>query len=79
MIFFLSLSWINIKDTDSSAVTLRGNASSIMMHIRFISQLFTFTKDITYSFVEDTLQDGYFDIILHVFVGTRARGGKFGV
>ncbi len=31
------------------------------------------------SFFKDTLQDGYFDIILYVYVGTRARRGKFGV
>ncbi len=45
------------------------------MHIQFLSQL----KDIITSFIEDTLQDGYIDIILYVFFGTRARRGKFGV
>ncbi len=43
----------------------RDSASNIMRHIRLLSQLIIIITD---RFFEDTLQDGYFDIILYLSV-----------
>ncbi len=62
VIFFLSFSWI--KDTDRSsklgAVTLRDNASDIMMHIRFLSQLIISLKTSPTVFSRTLSKTGFF-------------------
>ncbi len=61
--------WTPTTDSKLGAVTLRENTSNIMMHIRFLFQ------DITDSFFRGD-SPRYFNMILYVFVDTRAKRGQ---
>ncbi len=73
----LSFSWINIKDTDNScklgAVTLRDNASNIMMQIQFLSDYFHLRHNRQF---EDTFHEGYIGIILYLSVQEQEKANS---